>query len=120
VQLTFDAVDAIVTWLSVRAGLRFAASEPKLITDWNGKAISDHQVRCRLESMGGSADVRITPHDMRHTAIHQIIERLMSQGWSMLDAVKAAQGQARHGDVRTTLGYVRVPAEQVRAAMGGM
>lgn len=120
VTLTSDVEEAIQTWLAVRAGLRFAATEPKLITNWNGQAISAHQVRVRLEEMGISANVKVTPHDMRHTSIHQIIEGLMAAGWSMNEAVVAAKDQARHGDIRTTLSYVRVPVEQVRAAMEAM
>lgn len=120
VTLTSGAVDAIQTWLTVRAGLRFAATEPKLITNWNGQAISAHQVRVRLEEMGVSADVKVTPHDMRHTSIHQTIENLMARGWSMNEAVVAAKDQARHGDIRTTMSYVRVPVEKVRAAMEAM
>lgn len=120
VMLTLDAIETIKTWMTVRARLRFAADTTKLLTSWDGKPISAHQVRVRLEAMGASANVKITPHDMRHTTIHQIIERLMFQGWSMLDALKAAQTQARHSDIRSTMGYVRVPAEQVRAAMEAM
>jgi len=120
VQLTGAAVAAIRAWMTVRAGLRFASVEPALVTNWNGQGIGAHQVRVRLEEMGTSAGVRITPHDMRHTAIHQIIEGLLAQDWSLLDAVKAAQVQARHGDVRTTMGYVRVSPEDVRAAMETM
>jgi site-specific recombinase XerD len=119
VTLTEGALEAVKTWLTVRSGLRFAASEFKLLTNWNGQSITDDTVRRRLEAMGLSASVQITPHDMRHTAIHQTIENLMAAGFSFESAVSAAQVQARHGDLRTTMSYVRVPREQVRAALGG-
>jgi integrase/recombinase XerC len=119
VTLTEGAIEAVKTWLKVRSELRFAASEFKLLTNWDGQAITAGQVRRRLEAMGITADVQITPHDMRHTAIHQTIEKLMAAGYSFESAISAAQVQARHGDLRTTMSYVRVPREQVRAALGG-
>lgn len=117
VQLTGAAMESIKTWLTVRSGLRFASTSTALITNWNGQPITAYQVRRRLEAMGSTAGVKVRPHDMRHETIHQIIEKLLLQGWGLHEAVKAAQTQARHGDARTTWGYLQVPAEQIRAAM---
>lgn len=117
VQLTGTVMEAIKTWLTVRSGLRFASASTALITNWNGLPITPCQVRRRLQAMGSTAGVKVRPHDMRHETIHQIIEKLLVQGWALHEAVKAAQTQARHGDARTTWSYLQVPAEQVRAAM---
>lgn len=120
VQLTGAAMDAIKTWLTVRSGLRFASASTALITDWNGQPITAYQVRRRLEAMGMAAGVKVRPHDMRHEAIHKMIEQFLLQGFGLHEAVRAAGDQARHGDARTTWSYLRVPAEQVRAAMEAM
>lgn len=120
VDTTSELENAIRAWMVLRAGLRFAQQESKILTDWNGKAITAGQVRRRLKDMGTMAGVKITPHVMRHTTIHNLISGLLAQGFGFHEALVAAQGQARHGDLRTTMTYVRVPREMVRAAMEAM
>jgi len=117
VKLTDELEIAIRAWLALRAGLRFAAYETKLLTDWDGKSITPGQVRRRLKDMGITAGERVNPHDMRHFTIYNIITNLLAQGVPMNEALLEAQTQARHGDPRTTWSYMRPSVDQVRSAM---
>ena len=117
VKLTDDLETAIRAWLVLRADLRFAAQETKLLTDWDGLAITAGQVRRRLKDMGAIAGAKIVPHDMRHFTIYNIITTLVSQGVPLNEAILEAQTQGRHGDPRTTWSYQRPSMDQVRSAM---
>lgn len=91
-----------------------------LITDWNGKRISTGQIRRRLYLIGEAAGVDVKPHDLRHTYVYRLLDTMLEQGKHMPVALDAARKQARHGDVKTTMMYLRSRESQIRAAVEAM
>jgi site-specific recombinase XerC len=107
-------IDAIASWLDLRA----ASSPQALITDWNGERITSGQIRRRLKMMGEAAGVdHLNPHDLRHNFVYSVLDTMLEQGLHMPVALDAARKQARHGDAKTTMMYLRSRESQIRLAM---
>ena len=68
--------------------------------------------------MGEAAGVKnLNPHDLRHTFVYSILDQMLKKGEHMPVALDAARKQARHGDAKTTMMYLRSRDSQIRAAM---
>lgn len=91
-----------------------------LVTDWNGKRITTGQIRRRLYLIGEAAGVHVKPHDLRHTYVYTLLDTMLAQGKHMPVALDAARKQARHGDSKTTMMYLRSRDSQIRAAVEAM
>lgn len=96
------------------------SADGALITDWHGQRISTGQIRRRLELMGQAAGVDVKPHDLRHTYVYSLLDAMLEQGKHMPVALDAARKQARHGDVKTTMMYLRSRDSQIRSAVEAM
>jgi integrase len=109
-------VKALASWVDRKP----ISAEGALITDWNGKRISTSQIRRRLYLIGQAAGVDVKPHDLRHTYVYSLLDAMLAQGKNMPVALDAARKQARHGDVKTTMLYLRSRDSQIRAAVEAM
>jgi integrase/recombinase XerC len=109
-------VKALASWVDRKP----ISAEGALITDWNGKRISTSQIRRRLYLIGQAAGVDVKPHDLRHTYVYSLLDAMLAQGKHMPVALDAARKQARHGDVKTTMLYLRSRDSQIRAAVEAM
>lgn len=107
----------IEAWLAARPGQGRA-----LITDWTGERITTGQIRRRLEQIGATAEIKIKPHDLRHTYINRLLKHCIDDlGMLPPVAFKAVASQARHRDERTTMAYYFNPTDaQIRAAVEAM
>jgi site-specific recombinase XerD len=112
VVLPAPAEEALQAWLGLRpraGGALFISLSPRSYGRPLGLAYVRKMIRARYRR-AGIADPHITPHSLRDTAISAAIDG----GATPLQA----QAMARHGDVRTTLGYyhekdrLRSPAEK--------
>ncbi len=101
-------------WLAVHPG------GAALVTTWNGRRLSTAQIRRRVAAIGEAAGVDLRPHDLRHTYIYRLLDVFLREGMAMPVALDAVRQQARHGDVRTTQGYLRARYSQVRQAVEGL
>lgn len=109
-------MESIASWLDLRP----ASACQALVTDWHGQRISTGQIRRRVKMMGDAAKVNdLNPHDLRHTFVYSILDTMLEQGLHMPVALDAARKQARHGDSKTTMMYLRSRDSQIRVAMEG-
>ena len=68
--------------------------------------------------MGKAADVKnLNPHDIRHNFVYSVLDQMLKKGEHMPVALDAARKQARHGDAKTTMMYLRSRDSQIRTAM---
>lgn len=110
-------IDVIASWIK-HAPVSF---EGYLVTDWNGHSITTSQVRRRVQLMGETCGVKqLRPHDLRHTYVYDVLDTMLMQGINMPVALDAARKQARHGDAKTTMMYLRARDSQIRAAVEAM
>jgi site-specific recombinase XerC len=114
VIVSSDFMKAIASWLDLLP----ASAGLALITDWNGQRLTTGQIRRRIKMMGETASVdNLLPHDLRHNFVYSILDTMLEQGQHMPVAIDAARKQARHGDAKTTLMYLRSRDSQIRVAM---
>ena len=107
-------MESITSWLALRP----ASACYALITDQKGQRLSTGQIRRRIKMMGEAAGVKnLNPHDLRHTFVYSILDQMLKKGEHMPVALDAARKQARHGDAKTTMMYLRSRDSQIRAAM---
>ena len=107
-------MEEIRSWIELRS----IAPCPALITDWHGQRISTGQIRRRIKLMGKAADVKdLNPHDIRHNFVYSVLDQMLRKGEHMPVALDAARKQARHGDAKTTMMYLRSRDSQIRTAM---
>jgi len=111
VLLPHSLVEDLRAWLAVHPG------GEALVTTWSGRRLSTAQIRRRVKAIGEAAGVDLRPHDLRHTYIYRLLDAFLQDGMAMPVALDAVRQQARHGDVRTTQGYLRARYGQVRAAV---
>ncbi len=98
--------------------LRPASASQALITDWHGQRLTTGQIRRRVKLMGAAAEVQnLNPHDLRHNFVYSVLDSMLEKGSHMPVALDAARKQARHGDAKTTMMYLRSRDSQIRAAM---
>lgn len=120
-KATISVPSAFMTMLASWLDLRPSAAGDVLITSWEGKRLSTHQIRERIQMIGRAAGIPdIKPHDIRHWYAYQLKDRLIEQGISEEKALDGVRKQLRHGDVKTTLRYFRVRESQIRAAVEAM
>jgi site-specific recombinase XerD len=111
-------VEMISEWLEHSA--RFNP-EGRLVTDWNGDAITTGQIRRRILMIGEAAGIMdLQPHELRHTYAYLLLETLIAQGLSVPAALDALRKQMRHTDQKTTLQYFAARGSQIRAAVEAM
>lgn len=107
-------METIASWLDLRP----ASANRALITDWHGQRISTGQIRRRVKLMGAAAEVQnLNPHDLRHNFVYSVLDSMLEKGSHMPVALDAARKQARHGDAKTTMMYLRSRDSQIREAM---
>lgn len=107
-------METIASWLDLRP----ASANRALITNWHGQRISTGQIRRRVKLMGAAAEVQnLNPHDLRHNFVYSVLDSMLEKGSHMPVALDAARKQARHGDAKTTMMYLRSRDSQIREAM---
>jgi integrase/recombinase XerC len=106
-------VKLLSTWLKQKP----QSIDQAVVCDWNGHRITTGQIRRRLYLIGQFAGVDVKPHDLRHTYVYSLLDAMLAQGKHMPVALDAARKQARHGDVKTTMLYLRSRESQIRAAV---
>lgn len=104
--------DILAGWMQVRPGCGRA-----LITNWDGERISTGQIRRRVEMIGKAAGVDLKPHDLRHTYVYRLLDKFLQGGMHLPVALDAVRLQARHGDTRTTMTYLRANYQQIKMAV---
>ena len=114
VIVSSEFMKAIASWLDLRP----ASAESAVIVNWNGQRITTGQIRRRIKLMGAAATVdHLLPHDLRHNFVYSVLDTMLEQGLHMPVALDAARKQARHGDAKTTMMYLRSRDSQIRVAM---
>ncbi len=107
-------MDVLASWLDLRP----VSAGHAVITDWHGQRITTGQIRKRVKMMGEAAKVLgLNPHDLRHNFVYSTLDTMLKQDLSMPVALDAARKQARHGDSKTTMMYLRSRDSQIRAAV---
>jgi integrase/recombinase XerC len=104
--------DILAGWMQVRPGQGSA-----LITNWDGKRISTGQIRRRVELISDAAGIGLKPHDLRHTYVYRLLDKFLQGGMHLPVALDAVRLQARHGDTRTTMTYLRANYQQIKMAV---
>ncbi len=116
VLIPASLVEILRTWLQQMP----LSVDGALIVSWSGERISSDQVRRRLYLVRDTAEVDVKPHDLRHTYVYGLLDAMLQQGLHMPVALDAVRKQARHGDEKTTMLYLRARQSQIRAAVEAM
>lgn len=110
-----ELVAEIHAWLKVRPGPGVS-----LVTDWHGGRITTGQIRRRVQAIGETAGVKVSPHDLRHTYVYRLLDAFLNDGVHLPVALDAVRQQARHGSAQTTMLYLRARYEDIRSAVEAM
>jgi integrase/recombinase XerC len=107
-------IEQLASWLDQRP----ASTCRALISNWKGERLTTGQIRRRIKMLGQAADVNnLNPHDLRHNFVYATLDATLEQGLHMPVAIDIARKQARHGDAKTTMMYLRSRESQIRAAV---
>jgi site-specific recombinase XerC len=106
--LSINVRRSLAAWLVIRPSEGCHSSEWLFLGD-DGKQLTTRAVQKRMQAVGASAGVKFSPHSLRHTFVHGLIDAGRPLG--------EVQDLARHGNLKTTLRYGKAGWDELEAAV---
>lgn len=108
IPLSVNLRRSLAAWLDIRPSEGCHSSEWLFLGD-DGKQLTTRAVQKRMQTIGAAAGVKFTPHSLRHTFVHELINAGRPIG--------QVQDLARHQNLKTTLRYGKAGWDELEQAV---